>query len=147
MTAALAKSREDRRVRAFGPDGILWRRRFSLEKAEQLVSLKRAVAQRNGRGGITSIHFFGESQRPLSARFKPGTRYSHQETVGCRRRWTHRNLPSMPISGGLSASEYCERLATERRLVFLAVAASVTVGTAGSDYARQRRQDPSPQTH
>ena len=124
---ALAKSREDPRIRAFGPDGILWRRRLTLEKAEQHVRMKRAVAQRNRRGVIVCIHFYGDARRPLSARFKAGTRYSYQETVGCRRRWTHRSLPSVPVSAGLSASEFCEQVDLARRAAFASVTASVSL--------------------
>jgi hypothetical protein len=124
--SALAKS-ADRRVRGFGPDGVLWRRRFTLEKAEQHVKFKRAVAQRNSRGIITSIHFYGESRRPLSAKFKPGTRYSYQETVGCRRRWTHRNLPSVSVPAGLMESELVEHVDQARRTAFQGVISSVLV--------------------
>jgi hypothetical protein len=124
--SAIAKSAGPR-IRAFGPDGVLWSRRFSLEKAEQHVRLKRAVAQRNRRGVITCIHFYGESRKPLHSRFKPGTRYSHQEVVGCRRRWTHRNLPSVPVAAGLTAGEFWEQIDLARRLAFQGVANSVLV--------------------
>lgn len=127
MTAALAKSREDRRIRAFGPDGVLWRLRLTLEKAEQHIRSKRAVAQRNDRGVITCIHFYGESRKPLHSRFKAGTRYSYQEVVGCRRRWTHRVLPSVPLPSGLTGSELIEQLDLARRAAFQGVTNSVFI--------------------
>jgi Pectate lyase superfamily protein len=55
-----------------GPEGVLWRRRFTLEKAEQHIRLKRAVAQRNTRGVITSIHSYGEAESLCRAKFKAG---------------------------------------------------------------------------
>lgn len=133
---ALAKSVDQRRIRAFGPDGVLWRLRLTLEKAENHVRLKRAVAQRARRGMNVCIHFFEQSRRPLSARYKAGTRYSHQETVGCRRRWTHRTLPSVPLPAGLSGSELIEQLDLARRVAFQSVQLSF-VG-ARSRFATKR---------
>ena len=39
-------------VGAFGPDGLLWRRRFTLEKAEHLTALRAAAASRVLPGGL-----------------------------------------------------------------------------------------------
>src|SRR5438270_536818 len=137
--SALANFRGDRRILAFGPDGVLWRRRFTLEKAEQHVRLKRATAQRNRRGVIICIHFYSESRKPLHSRFKAGTRYSHIEMVGCRRRWTHRNLPPMPVAAGLSAGEFLEQVDLERRSAFQSTLASVQVEAPQTQHNSRRQ--------
>src|SRR4051812_28704213 len=117
--SALANFRGDRRIRAFGPYGVLWRRRFTLEKAEQHVRLRRAVAERHPRTGrIKTIHFFGDARRPLSARYKPGAYYSHLQSIGERRAWTHNRMPSVPVANGLSESEFLEQVDLARRLAF-----------------------------
>jgi hypothetical protein len=90
--------------------------------------LKRAIAQRSRRGVIVCIHFYGDSRRPLSAKFQAGTRYSYQETVaGCRRRWTHRKFPNVPLPSGLTGRELVAQLDLARRAAFQGVTASVLV--------------------
>jgi hypothetical protein len=93
---------EERLVRSYCSEGLP-RRRYTQESAEALVKRKQVIAVRDRKGGIVSIHFYGESRLPLKNRLKAGTKYSYQELVGeGRRRWNHSRL-AQPDSKKLDA--------------------------------------------
>jgi hypothetical protein len=110
-------------VRTFGPSGDR-RRNYKLEAVLRLEQLKLVLVQRR-RGDVICAHFYGESRIPLESRFKAGTRYSHNESVGDHRAWSHDRLPVLPLGPGLTASEAAVQLDVQRRSVFLQTVLSV----------------------
>jgi hypothetical protein len=119
-------SKEPRPVKSFSADGVR-RRNYTLGAAESLASRKAVIAQRNRKGVIVSIHFYGESVQPLQPRFQPGTRYSFPEPVGDHHTWTHRSLPYREMDEASGRVEVPEVVEQQVRALFLAVAQSVCV--------------------
>jgi hypothetical protein len=111
-------------VPTFGPAGDR-RRNYTLDSILRLEQLKLVLVERGRHGDVQRAHFYGESRIPLKSRFKPGTRYSHNESVGDHRAWALDRLPVLPLGPGLTASEAAVQLDAGRRSVFLETVLSV----------------------
>lgn len=125
VSAPSPESENMRRIPTYGPEGQR-RRALLLDDLLVLESRKMVVLQRGIRTGkVLSAHFFGEHYCAVKTKPKAGTKYSYQEQLGNRRRWTHSRLPRIPVEAGLSCSEFAARLDTLRRLSFHAVTLSI----------------------
>jgi hypothetical protein len=132
MTAASAVSvhtrqvKQDRSVKAFGPDGILRRDRYSQVKALLVIKNKRAVGIWNRRRErILCLHFYADASVPVKNRLRAGTVYAYQEQVESRKAWTHKRLPHKAVDAATGFVLTPKMLDLHIRRIFLEVLLSI----------------------